>query len=432
MLKRTGLWFTLILLVLGVSIVPAFAQDDVVEIRFMWYSDGVEGEVMRDLLDRFEEQNPDVRVILDEVPYSTIDENLPIQVEAGEGPDMARITNFGGMVGEYLDVRPYLEDPDYFAEVFPEPVLSAMREDPSSDALHGFPEQLSVTAPYINRTLFEQAEIAVPSDSGEPVTWEEWTEVTAQVAEATGVPYAIAIDRTGHRFAGPAMSMGATLINEEGEFTIDTEGFRAFAQLLKSWHDEGLTPREVWLGAGDSYAAAADFFVNGELVMYMSGSWQIGRFAEQIGDAFDWEVVPNPTGEGGSTGIAGGAGIVGFADTEHPEAVARVMEYLIQPEVYGEYSARTLFLPAHAEVAEMGVEYDTELEAVADALAVFTAEIPKLQDQAVALNVHPFAFAYYRNSADRLTQWMVGELSLEEALERLQSDIDEAIADAAS
>ena len=33
--------------------------------------------------------------------YSTIDEQLPVQVETGEGPDMARITNFGAYRGKY-------------------------------------------------------------------------------------------------------------------------------------------------------------------------------------------------------------------------------------------------------------------------------------------------------------------------------------------
>ena len=38
----------------------------------------------------------------------------------------------------------------------------------------------------------------------------------AFVQQATGAEYAISIDRTGHRFAGPAMSLGATLIDADG------------------------------------------------------------------------------------------------------------------------------------------------------------------------------------------------------------------------
>jgi alpha-1,4-digalacturonate transport system substrate-binding protein len=79
----------------------------------------------------------------------------------------------------------------------------------------------------------------------------------------------------------------------------------------------------------------------------------------------------------------------------------------------------------------MGVDFQTDNEAVKNALGVFITEIPKLQDQALALNYNPFAFAYYAASRDRLTQWMLGELTLDEALERAQQDIDDAVAAAA-
>ena len=390
-----------------------------VEIRFMYYADGIEADVMQPLVDAFMAENPEITVVLDVVPYDTIDQQLPVQVETGEGPDLARITNFGVYDGKLLDLRSYLEDPAYYEANFPAPILEAM-------GYGGFPDALTVTGPFVNKTLFDQAGIEVP---GEGTTWEEWTEITKQVAEATGVQYAISVDRTGHRFAGPAMSEGATLIDAEGNFTVDTPGFRSYAELLNSWHEEGVTPSEVWL-VGDSLNNCIDYFKSGDLVMCMTGSWQINGVAGDVGDAFDWVVVPNPTGAGGSTGVAGGAGLVAFADTEHPEHVARLMEFLAQAENYSAFSAGTLSLPAQTEVATQGVAFQTDDEAVLNALSAYTAEIPKLQDQAVGLNVHPFAFAYYRNSANRIAQYLTGELTLDEALQRLQQDIDDAIAEA--
>ncbi len=434
--KRLTTFIIMIALLAMVSVVPAMGQD-ATEVRFACYQDGAECEILEDLLAGFEADNPDIDVVVDNVPYSTIDEQLPIQVESGEGPDIARVTNFAIYQDFYLDLTDHLseETVDYWMSNFPGPVLNAMSTGGMGETLSGFPDQFSVTAPFVNMTLFELAEVEMPDLA--TATWQDWTDATTAVAEALSEDdfqvYAVSIDRTGHRFAGPAMSMGATLINEDGNFTVDTPGFRAMAELVNAWHEDDITPAEVWLGAGGSYAAATDFFLNGQLVMYMSGSWQVGRFGNDIGDAFDWAVVPNPNGEGGSTGVAGGSGIValdgGGADAE---AIARVMEYLIQAEVYGEYSASTLTLPAHTEVAEMGVEFDTDNPQVAAALSVFASEIPKLQDQAVQLNVHPFAFAYYRNSANRLTEYLIGDLTLEEALAALQEDIDDAVAEAES
>jgi hypothetical protein len=45
-----------------------------------WYNDGIEGEVMRSLLDRFEAQNSEIKVTLDVVPYKSIMESLPVQL----------------------------------------------------------------------------------------------------------------------------------------------------------------------------------------------------------------------------------------------------------------------------------------------------------------------------------------------------------------
>ena len=390
-----------------------------VEIRFTFYADGNEADVMQGLLDEFMAENPDINVVLDVVPYATIDEQLPVQVETGEGPDLARITNFGAYSGKLLDLRDYLEDSAYYEANFPAPILEAM-------GYGGFPDGLSVTGPYVNKTLFDQAGIEL---LGEGASWEEWTDVAVQVADATGVEYAISIDRTGHRFAGPAMSMGATLIDSDGNFTVDTQGFRDFAEILNGWHVDGITPSEVWL-VGDSLNSCIDFFKSGELVVCMSGSWQINGLANDVGDAFDWVVVPNPTGAGGSTGVAGGAGLAAFADTEHPEAVGKLMEFLMQADNYEQYVSNVLFLPAHSEVAAAGVDFQSDNPSVLGALSTYTAEIPKLQDQAVALNVHPFAFAYYRNSANRIAQYLTGELTLDDALARLQQDIDDAIAEA--
>ncbi|HSH01064.1 MAG TPA: extracellular solute-binding protein [Anaerolineae bacterium] len=399
------------------------ASGDAVDLRFAYYGDGAEPEVMQQLLDNFMADHPNINVILDIVPYQTIDEQLPVQVEAGEGPDMARITNFAVFNGQLLDMSDLMADPDYVRANFPAPILNALGE---SGGIYGFPDGFTVTGPYVNKTLFDQAGVDMPAGTA---SWDEWAAATQEVAEATGVQYAISIDRTGHRFAGPAMSSGATLIDADGNFTVDTPGFRAFAEELKSWHEDGITPAEVWL-VGDSVNSCIDAFKSGALVMCMSGSWQINGLAADVGDAFDWVVVPNPDSGGGSTGVAGGSAVVAFADTEHPEEVAMVMEYLASAEAYSQFSAGTLILPAQTEVASSGVDYATDDEAVLAALAAFTAEIPKLQDQAVQLNVHPFAFAYYRNSANRIGQYLAGELTLDEALAGLQEDIDDAIAEA--
>ncbi len=93
--------------------------------------------------------------MLDVVPYQTIDEQLPVQVETGEGPDLARITNFGAYKGKLLDLRPLMADSAYYEANFPLPILEAL-------GYGGYPDGLTITGPYVNKTLFDQAGVDMP------------------------------------------------------------------------------------------------------------------------------------------------------------------------------------------------------------------------------------------------------------------------------
>ena len=125
------------------------------ELRFTCYGDGNECEVMRELLDRFEADNPDITVALDKVPYKAILESLPVQLAAGEGPDLARVTDLAGLHPYYLDLTPYV-DAAYWEANFGE-TLDWYRAGPDDQGIYGMMTQLTITGPYINRTLFEQA-----------------------------------------------------------------------------------------------------------------------------------------------------------------------------------------------------------------------------------------------------------------------------------
>lgn len=395
------------------------------EVRFMCSSDGTECEVLKDLFSKYEADHPDVKVVTDIVPYSTILESLPVQLAGGSGPDMATVTDLGGLNRYYLELSPYV-DSKYWEDNFGD-VLSWYRADPSDKGIYGLQLFLTVTGAYINRTLFDQAKVAVP---GPDATWDDWAKAAREVAEATQTTFPMAIDRSGHRIAGPAISYGAKFFDADGNPILVDEGFTAFTQKFVDWHNDETMARDVWAGqGGDTYRDASQEFINGELVYYYSGSWQTGRFDEQISDFFDWEVVGSPCGEGGCSGMPGGTGLVGFKHTKHPEIVADLINYIAQEENYAELQARTRNIPAHKGLAAAGIQYEEVSEPANAALKAWTEQVSRLSPIAYAYQGYPNNRAMFNISVQRITQAVVGELTVEQAMERAKEDLAEVMAE---
>ncbi len=396
------------------------------DVRIMWYSDGVEGAVLQDLLDRFMAENPGINVILDNVAYSVIQEQLPIQLEAGHGPDIARVTNLKAQADHWLDLRPLVADPAYWDANFGDQA-DWMRPD-GSDQISGFMTQITLTGGFANKTLFDQAGVEMP---GEGATWADWAEASRLVAESQQVPFPMALDRSGHRLTGPNLSFGANYIGPDGMPAPLDDGARAFITEFTGWAGEGIMMKDVWVSAaGSTYRAAAEDFINAQLVYYYSGSWQVPNFAAKIGDAFDWVATGSPCGPAACTGMPGGAGLVAVKYTQNPEEVAQVMDYLARADILKEFSERTLFLPAHKGVLAEGLDFQSDDEQVKAALNAFVAASQHTSEAALKLPGWRWSDAYYGALVTRVSQVIAGELSLKEAFERIDADIAARVADA--
>lgn len=420
-MRRVRGCLTIAALAAGLYATQAVAQT---EVRITWYDDGIEGVVLRDLLDRFEADNPDIKVTVDTVAYQAILDGLPVQLAAGEGPDIARVTDLGGLSKHYLDLTPHLSDPGYWEASFG-PFLKWLRQPDDESSIPGFMTQLTVTGPYVNKTLFEQAEVALP---GEGATWDDWAAASKEVADKLEIPIPLAFDRSGHRVSGPAISMGAKYFNDDGEPALIDDGLKAMTQRLFDWHQDGTMAKELWGSvSGSTYLGANEDFANAQVVMYMSGSWQISQFSEQIGDAFDWWAVPAPCGPAACTGMPGGAALVALKTTENPEQVAKVMEYLASAEVLGEFYGRTLFVPAHLGLSETGVDFDTDNPLAKHALETFAGAVPNISPVAFDLQGYVHNRVMFNALISRLGEAIVGEMTMDQAYERMEQDIKQQI-----
>jgi alpha-1,4-digalacturonate transport system substrate-binding protein len=397
------------------------------DVRVMWYSDGVEGEVIQDILNRFMKDNPDIKVTLDNVAYKVIQEQLPIQLEAGQGPDIARVTNIKELANHWLDLRPLLSDAKYWDDNFGAQA-DWMRPD-GSNAITGFMTQLTLTGGFANKTLFEQAGVAMP---GAGATWDDWVNASSEVMKSQKTVAAFAIDRSGHRISGPNVSYGANYIGADGKPAPVDDGVKAFATKLVNWTKDGLMLKDTWVqAAGTTYRSGVDDFINAQVPFLYSGSWQIANLSTKVGDGFDWVATGSPCGTAGCSGLKGGAALVAIKYTKNPGDVAKVMEYLAREDVVKEFSERTLFLPAHKGViAKGGLNWATQDKNVGPALDAFVKSSGETLPASDALPAWKWASAYYGALVTRISQVMAGEMSLEDAWAKMDQDIADKVAQA--
>lgn len=403
----------------AVTAPPARAAD----LRVTCYSDGNECDVLKELGARFTKDHPDTRITVDQVPYRSILESLPVQLAAGHGPDIARVTDFGTLSRYLLDLRPYLSDPAYWEANFG-PTLAWMRPSPADQGIYGVMSQLTVTGPFVNKSLFEQAGVPLPDAKA---TWDDWAAAVDRVAKATGTPYGMAWDRSGHRFGGPAISYGAKFFAPDGTPAVVDAGFKAMASRFVKWNADGTVEKDVWAATGGGYRDAFEEFANGKIVLYLSGSWQLSRMQKQIGDAFDWVAAPNPCGPAACSGMPGGAAYVALKQTKSPKEVAAFLDYLASEPVHREMMARTVNVPAHLGLQKAGVAYELSPAAGA-AMQVFVQSASALSPVAYQYQGYRYNRVIFDATVDRISQAIAGQITLDQAYERITSDIASRLA----
>ena len=397
------------------------------EIKFLCYQDSNECAVIEDLAKGFTAETGHT-VVTETVGYDIIRDQLENQLQTDAAPDVARVTNLGGLNQYYLDLRPFVDNSDW-KENYGTVLGWFQRPDGSDNGIYGWLTGLTMTGPYVNVTMFEDAGVDMP---GAGATWDDWMAALAEVKDTLGLNAAMAMDRTAHRWAGPAFSYGAGFFDADNQPILVDQGFRDFATKFVGWHEQGLMPAEGWpAGSGTQYRNAAPLFVGGEVAMHMSGSWMINNYDSNIKD-FEWKAVPAPCGPGGCGAMPGGAAVVAFKSSQHPEAAAAFVDYLARTEKAEQFAAQTKSIPGHKGLQESGIDYPGVSPAVADSLSVFASNAAVAGDttpQAYTFQGYNKNFVIYGVVPDYITKAITGEMSLDDALTAIDADVAAKIAE---
>jgi len=373
--------------------------------------------------EKFMRENPGTRVNFRQVSFQSLLESLPVQLASGQGPDVSMLADWGSLTKYYLDLRPYV-DARYFEREFGS-ILPALRgNDPKSKAINGILGTLTLNGAFVNVTLFQQAGVPLP---GPGATWDDWAEASRKVARATRTEMPMEMDRSGHRFASLAISYGARLVDDEGNFVVD-EGLKTAIRKFVAWHRDGTMPMDLWGAVGgathrDNFAD----FMNGKVVFYFGGSWSLNNLDNEVGDLFEWAVVDAPCGTSSCALMPGGGAIAAFKHTRDPALAGRFLAFLAREDNMREAIARRPGIPVSTKLLATGVDLPGASEPMRAAIASFTRQVPKIPKEAYLFQGWRFQRAALNSMTTRISQVLTNELTVDRAVAFMKKDVDLAI-----
>lgn len=326
-------------------------------LEFFWYTDGVETEAMRKVLDKYETDNPNITVEIMEVPYADLNNKLMMAISGGEPPALARVTSNQTFYDVALDLKDVFGGEEAFFEQYPE----SISQDTNvylDGKIYTVPMEASITGLFYNATAFEKAGVSVPQGPDDIWTWEEFVEKLNTVMEKGGVQYGLAIDKTTQRWSTILYEFGGKYLNEDGSPGFTSDKTRECLEFTKEMFDNGTFVKSVYLGGED----ANNLFRSGQVAAHLSGSWNITAVHDNVED-FEWGVTYLPYQEERAN-IIGYKGVIGFQGTGVEEETKQLLVYLASKEASTSYCSESLFISPRLDCADIEYSFGKEIFAV--------------------------------------------------------------------
>ncbi|MDT0681274.1 extracellular solute-binding protein [Roseicyclus sp. F158] len=331
--------------------ITAATSASAVEIEYWQYIYDTRVEAMDQLIENFEEANPDITVEQVTFPYADYQTRIVAANMARKGPDVMQL--FYGWADKFIEgnlIQPLPEDTFPAAQIEEEffPIVSAMQRD---GEYYGLPTAVRSLALFWNKDLFEEAGI-----DGPPETLDELVEYGKKLAVKNDAgnfeTVGLTLDMAGqdHQWWREVLvrQMGGVPYNDDySQVTYDDDA--AGAEALEFYTN---LQTEHGIGAAGFMDEGQAAFRAGRAAMTIDGTFRLGSF-NSIED-FEWGVAELPANEEGvqSNYASYFANAIGSsAEGEELEASIKFLEYISSDEAMQIWLEVVGELPARREAA---------------------------------------------------------------------------------
>lgn len=310
---------------------------------------GSEAESLNKLIPEFEKNNPEIKVIVQQIPWTAAQEKLITAFASDNTPDACQLGNtwipqfvsLNALVelGEWIKNSAIINKENYF-----EGIWSTNEID---EKIYGIPWYIDTRLMFYRTDVFEAVGYSKP-----PKNWNELFDVSKKIKamniEKENYPIFIPTNEWAN-FITFGLQAGAELLKDNNSYgNFSSPQFKEAFSYLINFHKEKLTPFGL-LQVTNIYQAFADGFINN----YISGPWNIVEFKKWMKDDLEnkWMTAPLPGYKDEYPGIslAGGSSLVIFKNSKHKNEVWKFLEFLSKTETQIELYKLLNNLPAVKE-----------------------------------------------------------------------------------
>ncbi|KIL52913.1 sugar ABC transporter substrate-binding protein [Jeotgalibacillus campisalis] len=314
---------------------------------------GEEGKLLDEMTEAYEEENPDVTVDVQAIPWDQAYDKLLTAVASGNGPDVLQlgttwVAEFAD-AGALLDLTEHMEDyPDFNLDNYFEGAQTSMKYD---DQIVGIPWYVETRTMYYRTDLLEEV-----GYSEAPATWDELKDAATKLSESGEDVYGLDIDLndqiTPFIFA---WQNGFEFDTENPDFT--SPEFTEALEYYTSYFEEGISTTSEGI---DIIQA----FKDGQKPIFFSGPWMINILNDQAPDLEgQWAVATMPAKENNLSSI-GGANFSVFHNSEKVDEALDFISYMNEVDTQIEWMEKSNTLPSRLEAWEDPKLADDEMYSV--------------------------------------------------------------------
>ncbi|GEM_PF-899731 len=309
------------------------SSDEVTEIRVSWWGSETRHTNTLEAIKKFEELNPDIKIIPEYQGWEGYRDKLIAQVLAGNAPDV--FSNIGEWYGELLAGNAMADITDQIDVSGHNPkYVEACSVD---GVMYGV--NLSVNGKIIimNKTLMEELGVDLLE---EPYTWGDLVEKSKEIYEkSNGDVYGMPDFSVTNEGMGFPMfpDYAISVLGVEGPIPYDNENYTITKDQVQSFYQWWEDQRQANVVAPADVSTVNDFSANSLLLqravaIEVNYAGTLARFQDQTED--ELVILPFPVGENGKSADDARPGIIMsvFEQSEKKDAAIRFLDFMTNSE----------------------------------------------------------------------------------------------------